>query len=136
LVHKVLGLAAFLIAGGACMACRSEPQARPAQAVLAWHEVATWKGRGSTQLDTFSIDGWTWRIRWETKNAPAQSRGSFHVEAHSADSGRLLAEPIDVKGNGRDTAYVTELPHRYYLVVDSSDVDWSMTVDEPAPTAP
>ena len=111
--------------------CGSEQQTpRPAQAVNKWREVATWNGRGSTQLDTFSIEGWSWRIRRETKNPAAPGRGALRVEAHSADSGRLLAEPIDVKGAGHDTAYVTELPHRYYLVVESKDVDWSLTVEK------
>jgi hypothetical protein len=118
-------------------ACKSEqPAPRPAQAVNKWREVATWAGRGSTQLETFSIEGWSWRIRWETKNPAAPGRGELRVEAHSADSGRLLAEPIDAKGTGHDTSYVTELPHRYYLVVESKDVDWSLTVEEPAPAAP
>jgi hypothetical protein len=124
-----VALAAALICASA--ACGSgEPEARPAFST-AWHEVASWKGHGNAQLDMFPIEHYDWRIRWETSNAPGPGRGRLHVEAHSADSGRLLADPIDVRGNGRGTANVNVDPHRYFLVVQSNDVDWSLTVEEP-----
>ena len=78
----------------------------------------------------FPIEHYNWRIQWEAANAPP-SKGRLHVEAHSADSGRLLAEPIDTTGNGHGTADVAVDPHRFYLVVDSSDVDWTLVVEEP-----
>ena len=115
--------------GLAAAGCQSAPEPRPAFAT-AWHQVASWSGRGSTQTDWFPIDHFNWRIRWETKNA-AVGGGRLRVEAHSADSGRLLAEPLDVKGNGHGTADVGVDPHRFYLVVDSSGVDWSLNVEEP-----
>ena len=96
-----------------------------------WQQVESWKGRGSSQTDWFDMPHYSWRIRWETKNAPGPGKGRLHVEAHSADSGRLLAEPINVTGNGRGTAPVNVDPHRFYLVVDSSGVDWSLTVEQP-----
>lgn len=92
--------------------------------------MATWSGHGNAQLDWFDMPYYSWRIKWETKNAPP-GKGRLHVEAHSGDSGRLLAEPIDVTGNGHDVAAVNVDPHRFYLVVDSADVDWSLTVEEP-----
>jgi hypothetical protein len=113
-------------------ACQSDTDAvqprRPSNA--GWRQVESWKGRGSTQTDWFDMPSYSWRIRWETKNAPP-GKGRLHVEAHSGDSGRLLADAINVTGNGRGIAPVTVDPHRFYLVVDSSDVDWSLTVEQP-----
>ena len=124
-------VAAALAAALLCGACGSHaPEARPAFST-GWHEVASWKGRGNAQLDMFPIEHYSWRIQWETKNAPGPGQGHLHVEAHSADSGRLLADAINVRGNGHGTANVTVDPHRYFLVVDSNDVDWSLTVEEP-----
>jgi hypothetical protein len=113
--------------------CRSEPPPAaklPPRTITGWREIASWNGRGNAQLDSFSIESWDWRIRWETKNESPARSGALRVESHSADSGRLMAVPVDVRGTGHDAANVSDLPHRYYLVVDSKDVDWSLTVEE------
>jgi hypothetical protein len=122
-------LAAALAAAG----CRSDaPAAGPSvPAIIDWRPIASWSGHGNAQLDAFPIEQWGWRVQWETKNEAPAGRGAFHVEAHSADSGRLLDDLVDVQGPGHDTAYVTILPRRFYLVVESKNVDWSMTVEEP-----
>ncbi len=109
-------------------------EAPPAQGPLttgAWKEVARFSGRGNAQLDTFPIERFTWRVRWEAKNEQPAGAGTLVVTAHSGDSGRLLAEVVDTTGVGSDVAYVTELPHRYYLVVNSSGVDWTLIAEEP-----
>jgi hypothetical protein len=113
----------------ACRAERSEPPPPPQQ-VTGWRQIATFSGRGDAQLETFPIEGWTWRVRWETRNESTPGKGTFKATAHSGDSGRLLAEIADVRGVDHDTTYVTELPHRYYLVVKSANVDWTMLVEE------
>jgi len=117
-----------LLSLGACRAERGEPP--PPQQVAGWRQIATFSGRGGAQLETFPIEGWTWRVRWETRNESAPGAGTFKATAHSGDSGRLLAEIADVRGVDHDTTYVTELPHRYYLVVKSANVDWTMIVEE------
>ncbi len=127
--HRLLFLAAVVLAAG----CRSEPPPAtklPPRTITGWREIASWNGRGNAQLDSFSIESWDWRIRWETKNESPAGSGTLRVESHSADSGRLMAVPVDVRGAGRDAASVSDLPHRYYLVVDSKNVDWSLTVEE------
>jgi hypothetical protein len=96
-----------------------------------WKEVGTWSGHGNQQLETFPIERFTWRVRWETRNESQPGAGTFHVTANSGDSGRILAEVADVAGVDHDVTYITELPHRYYLVVTSSGVDWSLTAEEP-----
>jgi hypothetical protein len=95
-----------------------------------WKEVGTWSGHGNQQLETFPIEHFTWRVRWETRNESPPGSGSFHVTANSGDSGRILAEVADVKGVASDVTYITELPHRYYFVVTSTGVDWKLTAEE------
>jgi hypothetical protein len=98
---------------------------------LAWKAVGTWSGRGNAQLETFPIERQTWRVRWETKNEAPAGSGTFYVTANSADSGRVMAEVVEVAGVDHDVAYISDLPHRYYLVVTSKNVDWTLTAEEP-----
>lgn len=118
----------------ACLAGCADGRSMPAPPVSrpqVWREVARFSGRGNAQLDTFPIERFTWRVRWATANEQPAGRGQLVVTAHSGDSGRLLAEVVDTVGVGQDVAYVTELPHRYYLVVQSSGVDWTLVAEEP-----
>lgn len=49
---------------------------------------------------------------------------------HSAVSGRPLMLAVDHSGVGHDTAYVSDDPRLYHLVIESSHVDWSLHVEE------
>jgi hypothetical protein len=115
------------------MAGSCRPQAKPPapkENDAVWQRVGTWSGRGNAQLDTFPVGGWTWRAHWETRNETGPGTGTFHATVHSGDSGRQIAEIADARGVDHDTTYVTELPHRYYFVVTSSNLDWTITVEE------
>src|SRR5687767_11805514 len=82
---------ATLLAGMACSGQPPEPPpAVPREAQ--WTKVGEWSGRGNAQLETFPIERFTWRVRWETKNEDPPGSGTFHVTANSGDSGRILAE--------------------------------------------
>jgi hypothetical protein len=111
-------------------ACEYTPPPAEKHIEVQWKEVGTWSGHGNQQLETFPIEHFTWRVRWEAKNESPAGAGRFHVTANSGDSGRILAEVADVKGVASDVTYITELPHRYYLVVTSTGVDWTLTAEE------
>jgi hypothetical protein len=111
-------------------ACEYTPPPAEKHIEIQWKEVGTWSGHGNQQLETFPIEHFTWRVRWETKNESPAGAGHFHVTANSGDSGRTLAEVADVKGVASDVTYITELPHRYYFVVTSTGVDWTLTAEE------
>lgn len=98
---------------------------------LPWKAVGSWTGRGNAQLETFPIERQTWRVRWETKNESPAGAGTFYLTANSGDSGRIMAELVDAKGVDGDIAYISDVPHRYYLVVTSSNVEWTVTAEEP-----
>jgi len=116
-------------------ACTSE-RAGPPPPAVSWQPVRTWSGRGNSQLETFTIDVGTWRARWETRNETAPGSGSFKVNAHSGDSGRVIAEIADQRGVGRGTETVIEAPRRYYLNIESANVEWTITVEQPVASGP
>lgn len=129
--RRIPGLLILTLAT-ACQPSAAPPAAAPPSRPAAeWKVVATFAGHGNAQLETFPIERFTWRVRWETRNEDPAGRGELYVTAHSGDSGRLLAEVVDTKGVGADVAYITELPHRYYLAVKSVGVDWTLIAEEP-----
>ena len=111
--------------------CRSEHRVEAKAVPVAWQKIGSWSGRGNAQTDSFDIGFSQCRIRWETRNERAPGSGTFHVTVNSAVSGRELATAVDHRGVGHDLAYVGVEPHFSYLVIESSNVDWSVTVEEP-----
>ena len=70
------------------------------------------------------------RVRWETSHETTPGAGRFKVSLHSAISGRALQTVIDTRGTGGDVAHVQDEPRVSYLVVESTAVDWRVTVEE------
>jgi hypothetical protein len=125
----VLAVAALM-----SVACRSEHRPESKAANITWRSVGSWSGHGNAQTESFEIGIEQCRIRWETHNETSPGAGVFNVTVNSAVSGRPLAQAVEHTGTGRDIAYVSVDPHFSYLVIDSSGVDWSITVEEPALT--
>jgi hypothetical protein len=134
--HTVARLLAFISVCVVLPACREAP-ATPAadgSAEVIWRPVGNWSGRGNSQTGSFSVETGALRVKWETRNESPSGTGTFRVSLHSAISGRVLQVVVDQRGAGRDTLYIEDEPRVSYLVVDSKDVDWSMTVEEAVPT--
>jgi len=72
------------------------------------------------------------RVRWRTSVAGPNGgkAGVFRLTAQSSISGRPMEVPVDTKGPGEGTAFVDQDPHVLYFVVESSDLDWSFTVED------
>jgi hypothetical protein len=104
----------------------------PRERTATWQAVGTWSGRGSILLGTFTIDSGDWRVLWEAKNEAAPGAGRLEVTLHSADSGRHLADVVKQTGVGRGTVPMTEHARRFYLSVDSVNVDWTLTAEQAA----
>jgi hypothetical protein len=113
------------------LACRSanKPEAKPA--AVAWRPVGTWSGHGNAQTDSFDIGYGQCRVRWEARNENPPGAGKLTVTVNSAVSGRELGLVVDHRGVGHDIAYVAVDPHWSYLIIESSNLDWSVTVEEP-----
>lgn len=116
-------------------ACRSEHKSEAKPAALIWRPVGTWSGRGRAQTDSFDIGYGQCRIRWETRNENPAGKGTFTVTVNSAVSGRELGLVVDHRGAGHDIAYVAVDPHWSYLIIESSNLEWSVTVEEPEGSA-
>ena len=52
------------------------------------------------------------------------------MTVHSAISGRPLALAGESRGVGHDISYISEDPRVFYLVVESANLEWSVTVEE------
>jgi len=130
---------AFAIAAGACGACgsrspRSEPAKAPAQTGVGWRQLGSWSGRGNAQTASFTSDTGALRVRWEATAQAVDDAGSaapvFRVAAHSAISGRLLQPVVEHTGAGQGVGYVQQDPHVFFMVVESSHLNWTLTVEE------
>ena len=82
------------------------------------------------QTEAFISDSGSLRIVWETRNETAPGRGTFKITLHSGVSGRPLLEAVEHHGVGHDVAYVNEDPREFFLLVESSDLDWLVSVSE------
>jgi len=110
--------------------CGHESEQQPKPTFVVWRTVWSWTGHGDYQSESFNESG-EWRIKWETHNEKPPGTGRFKVTVSSAVSGRSILVPIDHKGEGHNIAYIRDEPRPYYLVIDSSNIDWSVTVEEP-----
>lgn len=108
--------------------CGSAPP--PAKPQVGWRPIVSFSGRGDTQTDSFNMEGGQWRIRWKTSNEDPPGAGTFRLTVHSAISGRPMMAAVDHNGVGSGVAVVNEDPRLYHLVIDSSAVDWTVSVDE------
>ena len=130
--HMTTRKMVLIVAALAMAACRSQsqPKVESQPAAVGWRPVESFSGRGSAQTQSFEIESGQWRIKWETKNEMPAGTGTFQVTVHSAVSGRPLALAVDHHGVGHDIAYVNEDPRLFHLVIDSSNVDWSVAIEE------
>jgi hypothetical protein len=114
----------------ASVACRS-PSRSATEKTVVWRNLGSWSGGGLVQTGPFIGDSGTLRLRWEARNESSPGAGTFKVTVHSDVSGRPLLVAVDHKGLGRDTTYVYEDPRAFFLVIESANLYWTLTADEP-----
>jgi hypothetical protein len=125
-IPSALAIAAALLAG-ACGSPASEPVPNE---VVVWKRLGEWSGRGNAQTESFVGLTGSLRMHWRTKNEAPPGAGAFRLILQSAISGRDLQEPVNQTGPGEGTAYVADDPRVFHVLVESSNVDWSFTVEE------
>jgi len=111
-------------------ACGPQPPAPAKHSILGWRPIVSWSGVGSTQTDSFNIGSGQWRIKWETSHEQSPGKGYFRLKVHSLVSGRFVETAVDHKGVGHDVVYVAEEPRAFFLVIESSGIDWNVSVEE------
>ena len=97
---------------------------------VVWKPLGSWSGRGNLQTESFVGLTGSLRMHWQTKNESPKGKGTFRLILHSAVSGRELQEPVDHQGVGEGTEYVAEDPRVFFLSAESSNLDWSFSVEE------
>ena len=128
----MLGFLTAAAIGGASGCRQAAPAAAAPREVVVWRSIGSWSGRGNTQTESFTSDTGSLRVRWRADHEARPGDGSLRLTLHSAISGRPLAQLVDHRGAGADTAYVGEDPRVFYVVVDSAGLEWSFTIDEGA----
>ncbi len=123
---KYLALVALLLQ----LACVGGAEQRSDSPLTTWRAAGSWSGRGSAQLATFPTGGGPLRIHWEAHNESPRGAARLAIRLHSADSGRVLAEVADQNGEGAGTKDLADEHQRFYLTVDSANVDWAVRVEE------
>ncbi len=92
--------------------------------------LGSWQGNGNRTIGIVSDSG-RFRIRWETRNEHTPGTGTFRLAIHSAVSGRLIQVVADHRGEGSGGADFEDDPRPYNFMVDSANVEWSFSVQEP-----
>lgn len=136
-VRLTVGALVIVTAGSiACGPRRKEPAPPPAERTVVWRRLGSWSGHGSLQTESFTSDTGTLRVSWEASLIPAaqgtapKGPPAFRLDAHSAISGRLLQQVIDHAGPGSGIGYVQQDPHVFYVVIESTQLNWRFTVEE------
>jgi len=96
-----------------------------------WKRVGSWSGRGDKQTESFTSDTGGFRVHWETKNEAPSGGGRLKVVFRSGDSGRDIIDAVDAHGVGHGIEEVGDRPRWYFLTIESANVDWMVTVEEP-----
>lgn len=132
LATVAIAIVAALAAAG-CRGRAGQPP-KPGERTIAYHQLGSWSGRGNLQTESFTSDTGALRVRWaatpQPGDAASAANGALRITAHSAISGRPLQEVVDHTGVGSGVGYVQQDPHVFYVVVDSSHVNWTFTVEE------
>jgi hypothetical protein len=111
--------------------CRRGPTTTSAPPAPGWKQVGSWSGHGDLQTETFTSDTGGFRVRWEARRESPPGAGRLRVVFHSGDSGREIMEAVDTRGTGSGATEVGDRPRWYFLTVESANLDWTVTVDEP-----
>ena len=131
---KAIALTAAV--AGALLVCapgcrKQDVAAAKAQPQMIWRAVGSWSGSGNRQTESFTSDTGALRVKWQTMSTgTSASSGGFRLTAHSAISGRILQQVVEVQGTGSGVDFVSQDPHVFYMSVESAGLDWSFAVEE------
>lgn len=125
----------LVVAATVCAAaCRADALNIFGQEGYVWEPRGAWSGRGSRQTESFEGKTGGLRLTWMTRPASGEGAGTFGVSVHNAQDGRKIVDAIDQRWADRGTAFLFPGPQTFYLVIDSADADWTVTVEETVPS--
>jgi hypothetical protein len=88
---------------------------------------------GVLQTQPFENDTGMLRVVWQARRTRPSADATLRVYLHSAVSGRRLALAVEHRGAGGDTTYINEDPRGFYLVIESTGLEWTVDVAEGIP---
>jgi hypothetical protein len=118
----------LLLLSIAASACRRDRIVE--KQTLIWKPVNTWSGSTSIQTESFPGQSGAFQIHWESRPDGSVPPGRLRITLHSAISGRPLSVVVEHEGPGRDTAFTTDDPRMFFLVVNAQGTAWTVKVDE------
>ena len=76
------------------------------------------------------------RLIWEALPEGAPGTNHFRVSLHSAISGRPLQTIVDIQEAGAGTVGLGANPRVAYLLIESEQIRWRVTLQEAVPRSP
>ena len=107
----------------------------PTVARADWTLVQRWSGNGNLTTETFEVTSRDWQIHWEAvpaANGPDTPglAAMFQIEVYDANTGTPLSVVADAQGPGNVTDTDHRGPGRFYLMINSRLLDWTVTVQD------
>jgi hypothetical protein len=115
------------------VSCARHSAPPPGKSVTLWQHLGSWSGRDNLQTESFVGETGYLRVTWETSHETSPGAGTFKLTVGSSISGRPLMVAADFRGVGHNVAYINEEARTFYALVESSNVEWTFTVDEGFP---
>ena len=117
--------AAFLLAS-----CRPQPQAVRKPAEFGWRPSDFVFGPRK-HADRF-LQHWKRPVADQVGDEPRAIAGQRNLSGDRPQSGErtVCLDVCRLQGEGSGVAYVTEDPRQFFLVIESSGVDWNVWVEE------
>ena len=116
------------VAAGACRDAGTPPPVN-ARGNAEVRQLGAWTGAGNTTLGFISESG-SFRINWKALNQDPAKPGMFELTLRSGISGRPLRVIADHRGPGGGSVEFGDDPRMYEFLVESTGMNWSISVDE------
>lgn len=95
-----------------------------------WDTVESWDGSGSKETRTVKIDAREWLLSWSATNEAMPGAGLLQIFVYRS-GGSLEALPVNQQGEGSDVSYVHARPGRFYLQINSANLEWEVDLQVP-----
>jgi len=93
-----------------------------------WRTIASWRGSGIKNTESFTTTAREWRIKWNTGSS-GPFGGILQIYVYDSDGG-LVNVAANATSSGSDVSYVRARPGRYNLTINSTNDNWSVMVEQ------
>ena len=111
-------------------ACGAPPPKPVQKEVVIWKNLGEWSGRGNAQTESFIGLTGSLRMHWRTKNEAPKRVGDVPADPRERHQRTCPPGARGRKGLWRGHRLRGRGSARYYITVESANLDWSFTVEE------